>query len=152
MPDQPSYSVPLEQGTFFILNPTSPAAGSDFILPPADYANRRLLIEAIRFTFTTDANVADRRFNIQWTDLGGFGSILQWNTVQAASLARVYFLRPGPGTTATLFAGNLHGPMYENMLIIHNRCRLELCFSNIQAGDAITGIYIQGRQWAERSA
>lgn len=138
---------PLDINIFDLLAlaPAAPSAGANFSL--AVNLNARWRITAIRFTFTTDANAANRRIQV-----GGIVGTINFalsgaGDIQTASEARNYDFNVGTGSAySSGDADNLYAPLNSQMYLEVGDS-LRIIIANIQAGDAITNIGIRLQQW-----
>jgi hypothetical protein len=127
-------------GSLDVINPASPAAGSNFALTVGSRNVVGLRIVACKATLTTDANVATRFFSLDY--IGGRSLTMIRNaatvTVSASQSATVYQW----DTAHTLSEWNTGTPVYAPLVdvLLVPGWSIQLTIDNIQAGDTITAI------------
>lgn len=142
------YSVPFKFG--FPFNPTiaNPAAGADFLylLPN----NKRYQIAALRFTLTTDANVANRNVALIINNLAVNKIIIPTPVAQAANTSYKYQYLIGDYVNGVLPSNNVMLSLPRDFSILGN-WNITSSTVNIQVGDQISGIEILFNTWVERT-
>ncbi len=148
MPQLQPYSVPIEQGAPFVLDVANPSAGADLTQLVPNHV--RWEFHTMRFTFTTDANTANRRVTYQLDDTTGTFVSYEMGGEQTDTLARTYFLTPSDLQTLNTIGGNLYGFFPRNLLLLPGMT-FRILIQNIQVGDQIADFRAYGRRWVERS-
>jgi len=124
----------------------SPTAGSEisFSVP----TNARWRIHSLRYKFVTDATITTRRINIIVDD--GVNTLiwLPCKVTQAESLIRYYNFVPGD-IDETAFTNTEIRASLPNPLILFQGWRIRTSTTNLQAGDAFSGVNLVIEEWLE---
>lgn len=124
---------------------TTPAAGANFTWTTVNRTITELI--AFRFTFTTDANVANRNITISLTNSGTTFLTLPCQNTITASLARAYNFYQGCPVYGTLIQGTTEQNALPERLLLTGPCTLIITVANIQAGDQLDNILITTNRW-----
>lgn len=122
----------------------SVAAGSE--LSFAFTGNERNELLALAFTFTTDANVANRTINLFWTRGGSSILIAQTNVAHPANTAVEYSFAPNWDNSGGILGGRLHFPLAWPPLFSKGDA-ITTVTTNIQVGDQYTLIKAPTKLW-----
>jgi hypothetical protein len=129
--------------------PNNPAAGAGYtvVVPSGEGLGETWLLNTIAFSFTADANVANREAVIDIFQGGKTSSHIRLATAHTASQSfRYYFASGFPVQEALDSANNRMAWLWPYKFIFPNNT-LSITFGGIQAGDQISDIVIEYQKW-----
>lgn len=139
-------SVPENQGRLFRETIVNPGAGNDIEIYPV--SGIRWLVSSIRFTFTTDANVANRQVQYTVHDTAALGAHFRCVFLHVASTSVGYSIWGGIGVSEFNTGLVVVIPLPPR-LILNVQYRLRVGALSSQVGDAFTSIYVFGERWID---
>lgn len=130
------------QGTLDVINPASPAAGSNFSFTVGSLNVVAARLISVRATITTDANVANRYFALDF--IGGRSLTMIRNAptllVTANTAATVFQWDIAHSLSEWNTSTPVYAPLVDTLLL--PGWSIQLTIDSIQAGDTITAIAI----------
>lgn len=138
----------LPEGTGRLLSIAIPDFASPGDLGSIYATHIRLKVYSVRFTFTTDANVATRHVTFYLQSTQFRSPTIVANVTQTAGLTRQYHFAIGNPTTPVL-VGTLLACNLPHQIHAEGNQGFYTDVLNIQAGDAFTLVYVDAEQWIE---
>lgn len=139
----PQNRSPIDQSVYdtITLLPNNPGPGNDlnFSVP----TNRRILPIAIRFLFTTDANVASRNVVLAFHDGTQVYCEIPPESSIPASIARAYSYNLGGNGPYTDANQGERVNLLPQMNWMDDNAAIQTIVNNLQSGDTITNIFIR---------
>jgi hypothetical protein len=127
------------------LNPANPGAGANLAYNCPD--NCRLEILSCNFLFTADANVANRYITLSCTDATAIWGVSRSQVPHTAGLSWNYFFETGLIDEIDLSAGSILIEPLAYQVFLDVGTFFTLNVTNIQVGDALSGIYLRVKRW-----
>ena len=132
------YTHPFDTSIFDIITitPGNPSAGNNLVFAPN--TQTRIQIISVLFTFTSDANAANRAVRLIITDGSDTFFIAPPDLVQVASQGEVYCFSVRGGSAYSSGDALTHSIPLPPNLWIRDTGSVESLITNIQVGDALT--------------
>lgn len=137
-------SIPDMHGAHNVRVVANPGAGNEFQLGPITATRMRII--GLRFSFSTDATVVDRRVNIGIRDAVTVCTELVNAQTQAASLTYDYSLWPGFSGDSVRYVTWVMMP-WSMLFVMDQVFYIASLTAGIQGGDVFTNIAYATEEW-----
>lgn len=148
---QPSYSVPLEQGTPDRIVESDPGPNNPITIIASLVINKRFNLTGMTFIFNTGIAGSDRVFTITYPNTVLDPLVWTLDFAQAPITSLTYFLQVGESPTVRTIGTEVFGPLPQNIIMNPPGFLPTFSMSNITGNDEFTDIQFFGRSWVQRT-